>query len=301
MSILGAEGRLASLPEILDRKEARAQQQFALLQEGPCLISFSMNIPSACKSFALASAGFEEGLKQSRRALGENVERKCIRSSGITGEEALLLLDAKAQDVKARMVALEETHPLGRLWDIDVLGADGRSLSRQELGHPRRKCLLCGEDAKVCGRSRAHSPEELFWHAAGILDAYFMEQGAALAARCVADAMTEEVSATPKPGLVDRSNSGSHTDMDYPLFLTSIAALKPFFHRFFRLGWLHWDKTDGELFSLLREEGQRAEHAMFAATGGVNTHKGMVFSAAILCGALGRLHAGLFPLSLDQL
>ena len=31
---------------------------------------------------------------------------------------------------------------------------------------------------------------------------------------------------------------------------------------------------------------------MFSATGGINTHKGLVFASAILCGALGKVHAG---------
>ena len=56
MNIRGADGPLASLPEILDRREARAQQQMALLQQGPCVLSFCMNIPGARKAFPLAAA-----------------------------------------------------------------------------------------------------------------------------------------------------------------------------------------------------------------------------------------------------
>ena len=36
-----------------------------------------------------------------------------------------------------------------------------------------------------------------------------------------------EVSATPKPGLVDRLGSGAHTDMDFSTFLASAAAIAP--------------------------------------------------------------------------
>ena len=42
-------------------------------------------------------------------------------------------------------------------------------------------------------------------------------------------ALRMEAGATPKPGLVDRENSGAHSDMDYPLFLASSAALQPCF------------------------------------------------------------------------
>ena len=300
MNLMGCDGRLATLPEILDRREQRAQQQMLLLQQGPCVVSFSMNIPGALKAFPLAAAGFEEGLAQLHRILPEERYIQCLRTDAVTGREALLLLDADPRAVKALTIQLEETHPLGRLWDIDVLGQDGIPLSRSTFGHSRRTCLLCGQDAKLCGRSRAHTHEELFWKSARILDEFFRNRGAETVTDCITRAMVAEVSATPKPGLVDRANTGSHKDMDFDLFLTSIHALEPFFPEFFRLGWDNWDRPEAELFSALREAGIRADAAMFAATRGVNTHKGMVFSAAILCGCLGRMHAGVFPLSLED-
>lgn len=298
MNIRGAQGPLATLAEILDCRERRAQRQRSLLGQGGCVVSFSMNIPGACKAFPLAEAGFYEGLREIRRALPALCEQEEVRSGGVTGEEVLLRLSAPAREIKQRMIALEESHPLGRLWDIDVLGEDGIGLSRADFGRPRRRCLVCGEDAKICGRSRAHSHEELFWCAAGMLDDFFRTRTAQTAARCIARAMLEEVSATPKPGLVDRANTGSHKDMDFDLFVASIRALEPYFAEFFTLGWAMWNESDAVLFAALRAAGIRAEKAMFAATGGVNTHKGMVFSSAILCGALGRLQAGLFPVSL---
>ena len=38
-------------------------------------------------------------------------------------------------------------------------------------------------------------------------------------------ALREEVLATPKPGLVDRADSGAHKDMDMTAFLASASAL----------------------------------------------------------------------------
>lgn len=43
----------------------------------------------------------------------------------------------------------------------------------------------------------------------------------------VASALTMEVMLTPKLGLVDRANNGSHRDMDVALFQTSIQAISP--------------------------------------------------------------------------
>jgi holo-ACP synthase/triphosphoribosyl-dephospho-CoA synthase len=158
---------------------------------------------------------------------------------------------------------------------------------------------VCGEAAKVCGRSRRHSPEQLFRCTAQRLHDFFRTQAADTAGSCALKAVLSEVSVTPKPGLVDRRDSGSHTDMDFFTFVDSSAALAPWFRRFFLAGWDH----AGGLFGVLRALGQQVETDMFAATKGVNTHKGLIFSMAILCGALGRASAEAFPQSpsLDQI
>lgn len=104
-------------------------------------------------------------------------------------------------------------------------------------------------------------------------------------------ALLYEVSATPKPGLVDRNNSGSHRDMNFFTFLDSSAAMIPWFREFFCLGAMDGDGPVPPLFSRLRSSGKLAEDGMFSATKGVNTHKGLVFSFAILCAALGKVYA----------
>ena len=52
---------------------------------------------------------------------------------------------------------IEESHPRGRLFDMDVIGTDGMKLSRGTY----RKCIICGCQAQECARSRKHSVEEL--------------------------------------------------------------------------------------------------------------------------------------------
>ncbi len=102
-------------------------------------------------------------------------------------------------------------------------------------------------------------------------------------------ALLYEVSATPKPGLVDREDTGSHKDMDFFSFLDSSAALAPWFYKMFCTGWEHGDAGFPELFLKLRRDGLEAEKDMLRATGNVNTHKGLIFSMGILCGGLGFL------------
>ena len=94
---------------------------------------------------------------------------------------------------------------------------------------------------------------------------------------------------TPKPGLVDRANSGSHRDMDFFTFQASAAALWPYVARCAEIGMDTHSLPPEETFSRLRTPGKLAEGDMLRATAGVNTHKGAIFSIGILCGALGRL------------
>jgi holo-ACP synthase/triphosphoribosyl-dephospho-CoA synthase len=96
-----------------------------------------------------------------------------------------------------------------------------------------------------------------------------------------------ELYATPKPGLVDQNNSGSHHDMDFFTFLRSAAALEDYFCRCACIG-LEGGRP-GEIFAKLRAAGLEAEQRMYRATGGINTHKGAVCSLGILCGAAATL------------
>lgn len=99
-----------------------------------------------------------------------------------------------------------------------------------------------------------------------------------------------EVSTTPKPGLVDRENSGSHNDMDFFTFMASSSVL---YRAFFQcaLKGLCFDELDStKLLNEIRVPGMECERLMFKATSGVNTHKGIIFSLGILSAVLGNLY-----------
>lgn len=108
-----------------------------------------------------------------------------------------------------------------------------------------------------------------------------------------------EVSSSPKPGLVDRFNCGAHRDMDFFTFMESSAALSGYFVKCALLGTEFQGDHPKELFRRLRPVGIAAERTMFQATGGVNTHKGLVFSLGILCAAAAHLMAVLETELLD--
>ncbi|MBO6309200.1 MAG: triphosphoribosyl-dephospho-CoA synthase [Oribacterium sp.] len=102
----------------------------------------------------------------------------------------------------------------------------------------------------------------------------------------VRNALLGEVYATPKPGLVDRRDTGAHKDMTYETFLASTEAITPYLALMFRQGLLH-QGVEELLFLNIRKTGIEAEKAMYAATGNVNTHKGMIFTMGILLAAAG--------------
>nr|WP_296961774.1 triphosphoribosyl-dephospho-CoA synthase CitG [uncultured Mediterraneibacter sp.] len=100
-------------------------------------------------------------------------------------------------------------------------------------------------------------------------------------------ALLAEVYTTPKPGLVDLSSNGAHRDMDVRTFEKSALALYPWFVRMTAQGVLLQCSPE-DLFRDVRKSGIEAEKAMYRATGGINTHKGLIFTMGIFCAAAGR-------------
>lgn len=78
-----------------------------------------------------------------------------------TGYEAYFLVAQPLLKVKKKAVEIEEQHPLGRLFDIDVIAPDASPLSRETVGRKPRRCLLCDNEARTCMRAHAHPLEEL--------------------------------------------------------------------------------------------------------------------------------------------
>jgi holo-ACP synthase/triphosphoribosyl-dephospho-CoA synthase len=283
-------GEHIELPQMLSARENRVQKQNQLLQEYPMtLISFTLNIAGPIKVFSLAIKTYKEGLeliKYQCKAMGIPI---CHLEENhfATGYEGYLCVQSDAFKVKKALTELEENSSLGRLFDIDVLDKDGQKISRTALSLPQRRCLVCGGPTFVCSRSRTHSLNEILQHTISIMQDYFSEKYASHVASTAARALLYEVLATPKPGLVDKSNTGAHKDMDIVTFETSSLALLPYFKAFVNFGISHCKCDPETLLPELRSIGIQAEIAMLRATRGVNTHKGIIFSLGILETALG--------------
>lgn len=81
---------------------------------------------------------------------------------GDDGASLLLVVSLAPMEAKRLAVAIEDEHPLGRLFDVDVYLAGGEPVSRQDLGGKARTCLLCQDEARNCVRSSKHSTAEIF-------------------------------------------------------------------------------------------------------------------------------------------
>jgi ATP:dephospho-coA triphosphoribosyl transferase len=281
-----------TLMEMLGAREARAMRQQQLLEEYHLpVISFCLNIAGPVKNSPVLRRAFREGLERLACALLAGrldvVHREEVDQP--TGCEALWVVRGDGRAVKELCVELEDRDALGRLFDLDVLDPVSGKWDRTQLGQPPRKCLVCGKEGKGCASRRRHTVEELQGATQVILEDYFGKKDQQALGALAAKALLYEVCTTPKPGLVDRKNNGSHRDMDVFTFLDSTAALLPYFEEAVRLGMETRDLPPQETFRRLRQAGAAGERAMFRATGGVNTHKGAVFTLGTVCAAAGRL------------
>ena len=96
-------------------------------------------------------------------------------------------------------------------------------------------------------------------------------------------ALRDELAAYPKPGLVSPVDPGAHTDMDFDLMCRSADSLRLPFALIATAG------REGRSFDhALAPLGRDAERAMLRATGGINTHRGAIFSVGLIVAAIAR-------------
>jgi triphosphoribosyl-dephospho-CoA synthase len=107
------------------------------------------------------------------------------------------------------------------------------------------------------------------------------------------EALIDEVTLAPKPGLVDIRSRGAHHDLDWKLMCISALALQSTFVELARAG------IETQPLLALRERigaiGRDGEARMLDATGGVNTHRGAIWALGLLVTAAAREPSDLAP------
>ena len=153
-----------SLNEMLDAREQRVARQKAALGEfGKTVLSLTLVCPGPIKDSQPLRFVFAEAVAAIDALLADRQWSVLSRAhvTQASGQEAMLVVDCPALSLKWALAMLEEQHPLGRLWDMDVICPERGGVSRKDLRLAPRKCLVCGEAAHACARSRAHPHEDL--------------------------------------------------------------------------------------------------------------------------------------------
>lgn len=166
MSKTYLKGESITLVEMLEVREKRVEIQQELLQEYPTcsLLSATMNIPGPVKTNEQLRHVFLTVIKDLNLIFPpEKIVARKHRELK-TGSEYYLALNETPEELKRKLIEVEETHFFGRLMDLDVIYLRNHtlhSISRTELNRKPRTCFICEEEAKVCGRQRRHSVEEM--------------------------------------------------------------------------------------------------------------------------------------------
>lgn len=147
-----------TMAECRERRRDR-QRDIISIYKKPC-VSFTLNIPGPVKDTELYRKIHQAGIDELEHVFADKIIFREI-NGGITGPEAFFSIDLPSGSIKKKTVEIEETHSLGRIFDMDVITRGGDSLSRRDFTGTPRKCLICGEEAAGCARSRRHSLEEL--------------------------------------------------------------------------------------------------------------------------------------------
>ena len=141
------------------------------------MIAAKLNIPGPIKNNPTIKKFFIDKLTIFEAQLAVKYQFQMVEQwlDESTGPERFYLVDGPAAQVKQLTTEFEEAQAAHRLFDLDVLSRQNNqtiSISRTELGLPKRQCLICGQPAKECARSRRHSVAELQDRVAALIEKY---------------------------------------------------------------------------------------------------------------------------------
>ncbi len=162
-----------TLDMLLASRDARRARQQELMAANPesTLVCLTVVMPGSVKrneqSLTVAHAAVEALKHELNDRLAYLEERDLP-----TGYEAFLLVSVPPLKAKKITCGIEENHPLGRLFDVDVFDHEGLPISREAVGLEPRHCMLCENEARFCMRNRTHTQEELHNHINNLISNY---------------------------------------------------------------------------------------------------------------------------------
>lgn len=150
---------MITLEELLDSRDKRHALQMELLEQHPAetLVCLTVIMPGAIKRNEQSLIVARAAVEAARATFGNTLTERDLP----TGYEAYWQTTLTETEAKRQACQIEDSHPLGRLFDIDIIRHDGTPLSRQEIGAEPRRCLICDNEARYCMRNHSHTQEEL--------------------------------------------------------------------------------------------------------------------------------------------
>lgn len=195
-----------TLEQLLQSRDERVQHQKDLLgtHPGKSLLCLTVQLPGPEKRTEASLKIARAGVEAIRQAFAPEYEE--LRDLE-TGFEAYFIVPLSGQDAKREACQIEDSHPLGRLMDIDVLFATAHpeslpvegnyfsqsfaknqfpttstrltqpitAVGRADLGLAPRRCLLCGNEVRYCMRAKTHTTAELLNRIEQMLEEYELQ------------------------------------------------------------------------------------------------------------------------------
>lgn len=272
------------LHKILEAREHRASVRTNYSKDGLLTLSLSLNIPGYPKHNRSSSSIFDlivEELKifisSHRIQLEDKQELKLLDEAGHFYIVAIQASNYTKLEIKAICETFEHSFELGRITDVDLFDENAKPVSSGK----KKACIICETKAAVdCMRSGAHKHSEVRALMFEQMERYALKERQKKVTQSLTEsankALIYEFSLSPKPGLVDALDSGSHADMNYYSFVNSTSAISSYWQDFSNLGW-EYEQNLSEALPLIRQIGIKAEQSMFYATENANTQKGLIF------------------------
>lgn len=154
---------MVTLNELLASRDARhaMQQQLLADNSGKTLVCLTVVVPGSVKRNLQSLVVAHAAVGAMRDAFSP--EEGCLIERDLqTGYEAYLITSMPLLDAKLTATRIEDTHPLGRLFDIDIIDENGVPVSRDRVGGQPRRCLVCDHEARFCMRKRWHTQDEIW-------------------------------------------------------------------------------------------------------------------------------------------
>lgn len=152
-----------TLDQLLASRDERQRLQHQAIARNPglTLMVLTVVMPGPEKRTHASLTVGRAATEAIRSRFADMLHSETIRDLD-TGFEGWFILRCGWREAKAAGCAIEETHPLGRLFDIDVFDPSTCApVSRQAIGLEPRRCLICDAPARECMRARLHTPQEI--------------------------------------------------------------------------------------------------------------------------------------------